>query len=108
MSGTLANHHHHAMAATSTGFTVREWKPYAKNTLVGFLTLELPGGVIVHGITLHQKSDSRWVSMPAKEYEKDGQKTWAPIIEFSSKSARERFQAAAVSALEAYMEGQHR
>jgi hypothetical protein len=31
-----------------SGFAVREWRAYAKNTLVGFLSLELPSGMIIH------------------------------------------------------------
>jgi len=37
------------------GVLVLEWKRYSKDTPVGFLALELPSGMILHGITLHQK-----------------------------------------------------
>lgn len=91
------------MTVVTSAFVVREWRPYSKHTLQGFLSLELPSGLIVHGITLHEKNDSRWVSMPAREYLKDGQKTWAPIIEFTSKESRDRFQAAALAAIDRHL-----
>ena len=93
-------------ATNSTDFVVHEFKAYQKNTLQGFLTIETPSGLVINGITLHEKSDSRWVSMPAKEYLKDGEKTWAPIIEFSSKAAREKFQAAALVAVARHLSGE--
>jgi hypothetical protein len=91
------------MTATARGFAVHEWKPFEKNTLRGFLSLELPSGIILHGCTLHEKNGSRWVGLPAKQYEKDGTKTWAPLVEFTSKEAREKFQGCALAAFDAYM-----
>ena len=92
------------MTATArTGFTVHEFRPYAKNTLVGFIALELPSGLIIRDITLHERGDARWVSMPAKQYEKDGERTWAPLVEFASKEVREKFQSSALAAFDAYM-----
>jgi hypothetical protein len=59
--------------------------------------------MILHGCTVHEKNSSRWIGLPAKQYEKDGSKTWAPLVEFASKEARERFQASALAAFDAYM-----
>jgi hypothetical protein len=86
-----------------SGFVVREFKPYSKNSLVGFLVLELPSGLVNRDVMLHEKADARWVSMPAKQYERDGERTWAPLVEFSSKEAREEFQASALATFDAYM-----
>ena len=91
------------MTATARGFAVREWKSFEKNTLRGFLSVELPSGMILHDCTIHQKNGSRWIGLPARQYEKGGTKTWAPLIEFASKEAREKFQAAALAAFDAYM-----
>jgi hypothetical protein len=92
------------VTGTSHGFTVKEWKPYSKNTLLGFLSLELPSGLVLHDLTLHRRGDDRWLSMPAKSFDKDGAKGWAPLIEFSTKESRDKFQAAALSAMDAYFE----
>jgi hypothetical protein len=93
------------MTASADGFAVREWKPYAKNTLVGFVSLELPSGLIIHGCTVHEKNGSRWIGLPAKQYTKDGTQTWAPLVEFASKEVREKFQALALAAIDAYLMG---
>jgi hypothetical protein len=88
--------------AAGAGFNVREWKPFEKNTLRGFLSIELPSGMILHGLTVHQKDDSRWVGLPAKEYTKNGERSWIPQVEFASKAARERFQACVLAAVDAH------
>jgi hypothetical protein len=93
------------MTATTRGFAVREWKPYAKNPLVGFFSLELPSGMVLHGCTLHEKNGSRSVGLPAKSYVKDGATRWSPLVEFKSRETREDFQARALAAIDAHLEG---
>ena len=91
------------MTATAHGFLVREWRPFERNTLRGFLSLELPSGMIIRDCTVHGKNNSRWVGMPARPYEKDGAKTWSPLIEFASKEARDKFQACALAAFDKHL-----
>jgi hypothetical protein len=86
-----------------SGFVVCEFKPFEKNTLLGFLSLELPSGMILHGCTLHEKNGSRWVGVPAKQYEKEGTQTWAPLVEFTCKEVRQAFQEQALAAFDTYM-----
>jgi hypothetical protein len=91
--------------AAGGGFVVREFRSCPRNTLVGFLVIETPSGLVLRDVTLHEKGDARWISMPAKQYEKDGAKSWIPYIEFATKESREKFQACALAAVDAYMEG---
>jgi hypothetical protein len=95
------------MTATAAApFRVIEWKEFRKNTLEGFLSLQLPSGLILHNCSLHRKGDSRWVGLPARAYEKsDGGKNWEPLVEFTSKESRDRFQAAAITAVDEYLKG---
>jgi hypothetical protein len=97
----------HAKPTTSgcVEFKVSNWKPYTKNTLRGFLSLELPSGMIVQDCALHTKGDSRWIGLPARPYEKDGEKSWSPIIEFTSKATRDRFQEQALAAVDKHLGG---
>jgi hypothetical protein len=64
----------------------------------------LPSGLILCGCTLHLSAGKWWVGFPARPYnDKDGRETWAGIVDFSSKDARDRFQEIALNAaLEAY------
>jgi DNA-binding cell septation regulator SpoVG len=94
------------MAPKTQKFTVREFKHFQKNTLQAFLSLELTSGMVLHDCTLHEKNGSRWIGMPARQYEKSaGEKSWMPLIEFASKEHREKFQAAALAAIRDYLQG---
>ena len=53
-------------------------------------------------VCLHQKNDSKWISMPARPYEQNGEKQWAQVIEFDSPESRKTFQRAAIRAVETY------
>jgi hypothetical protein len=79
------------------------FKRHEKNTLRGFLDLELPAaGIILIGATLHEKNGSRWIGLPARPYTdpQTGKTAWAQIIDFASKEARQAFQRAALRAVE--------
>jgi hypothetical protein len=88
----------------ATNFKIREWRPFEKNTLRGFLSLELPSGMILHGCTLNQKGESRWIGLPAKEYLKGSERAWSPLIEFTDRDVRESFQALALEAIDEYLQ----
>jgi hypothetical protein len=43
-----------------------EWHPVRRNTLHGFAIVELPSGIVIRELSVHEKAGKRWVSMPAK------------------------------------------
>ena len=82
-------------------FIATDWRPFAKNTLRGFLTLETPSGMILHGCSVHEKGTSRWIGLPAQKFTKDdGTTSYTPVVEFASREARDRFNGAAVRAVD--------
>jgi hypothetical protein len=82
---------------------VLAFKPYVKNTMQGWVDLLLPSvGIKLVGCTVHQKNGSRWIGLPAREYQDGGVRKWAPIVENVSKGAREAFQQAALAALDGF------
>jgi len=89
-------------------FAVSNWKPYLKNTLQAFFTLQLPSGVLLNGVSFHiHENGSRWVSLPAKEYKKsDGTQSWLPIVEIPDKTVRDAFQRNAIDAIDDFLKGQ--
>jgi hypothetical protein len=78
-------------------------KRFEKNTLRAFVDIELPCGLILRGCTLHFH-ERWWVGFPARPYQdQNGKGSWARIVDFSSKAARDRFQEIALEAArEAY------
>ena len=87
-------------------FEISEWKPFVKNTLQAFFTITTASGMILHDCTYHVKNSSRWVGLPAREYMKDdGTTGYARIIEFTSREISDRFQGAALEAIDRHLGG---
>ena len=83
-----------------SGFAILSWRMCAKNTLRAFASIELPSGLILHDCTVHRKNDSEWVGLPGRSYTKpDGSTGWSPVVEFTNKEAKSRFQRAALAAI---------
>lgn len=94
-------------SAIEREFAISEWKAYTKNTLRGFFTLTMPSGMILHGCSLHEKGDSRWVGMPTEKFAKqDGTTGYKQLIEFASREARDDFNAAVIRAIDQFLRGQ--
>jgi DNA-binding cell septation regulator SpoVG len=86
--------------------SVSNWKAHEKRTLRGFLTLTLPSGLVIHNCMLHEKDGKRWIALPSRQYKNaEGSPTYTPLIEFATKDARQRFQEAALKAVELFSEG---
>jgi hypothetical protein len=88
---------------------VVSFREYKKNTLQGFLNLRLTTIKLqINGVCLHEKNGKRWLSLPARPYEKKegGGTAWAIMLEFYDRSAQERFQEMALQALAMYLQGQ--
>jgi hypothetical protein len=81
------------------------FRPYVKNTLKGFVDLELSRvGLVLRDCCWHEKNGKEWVSFPARPYEnRDGDTLWQPLIEFAdgAKEARAQFQRLALEVIHA-------
>jgi hypothetical protein len=81
--------------------TVLSWRACARNTLLGFADVHLPSGIVIRGVTVHQKGERRWVGLPARPYETDsGSTSWAPVVEVPDRETRERFEGLILAALD--------
>jgi hypothetical protein len=88
------------------GIRVTNWRPCRKNTLQAFLTLNLPSGLVIHNCGLHEKNTKRWISFPARQYKKeDGSAGYKGLIEFADRAVSERFQTAALAAVDRFLKG---
>ncbi len=65
-------------------FEIIHFREYVKNTLQGFLSVKfldfLGGAIEIRDITVHLKDKRRWLNMPSRQYEEEGQKKWSYII----------------------------
>jgi hypothetical protein len=81
--------------------TIRDWKPLFKNTLRGYFSVDLPSGLRIHSLSLHQKGERRWIGLPARAYETDsGSTSWARVVEIPDRQTRERFEGLVLAALD--------
>ena len=92
--------------------TASDWREVAKNSLQGFCVLTLsPSGIVLRDCALHERDGKRWISLPSKpqidsegRQRKDattGKALWTPVVEIAGKVERERFQRAALAAIDA-------
>jgi DNA-binding cell septation regulator SpoVG len=88
--------------AQAARFTIQSFKPYQKKTLRGFLDVATPSGMIIHGVTLHENGRSRWIGLPARQFEKDEKTGWAPIVEFVDRDAADRFRDGVLEAFDRF------
>jgi hypothetical protein len=89
--------------------TISDWKPRESGTLRGFFTAHLPSGLTLNELMLHERNGSWWLSFPSKPKlgadgaalrDERGKVSYgAPLIEFSSRQAKDRFTAAVLEAL---------
>jgi hypothetical protein len=88
------------------------WRAHQSGALQGFIDLELrPSGcLLLHGCTLMESNGHRWIGLPARpQLDRDGKQLIAPktgkpsysaIIDLVDRGARERFQEAALVAVD--------
>jgi DNA-binding cell septation regulator SpoVG len=84
--------------------TIRNWKAHSKGTLVGFFTVVLPSGLILHDLMLHQRDESRWVGFPSREWtDASGQRQYSRLVEFRDRRTADHFRDLIVAALDAHL-----
>jgi hypothetical protein len=81
-----------------------EFRPLAKNTLVGFATIVIDEAeFVVNGVGLHRKGESRWAGLPGAPVlnadgcalrDERGRIAYRPVNEIRSRAASDAFSAA--------------
>jgi hypothetical protein len=91
-------------------FRVVDWRPLRKNSLLGFVKIEMPSGMIIADVTLLTSERGPWASPPSKPMidragavlkDERGKVRYSPIIEFTSKEVRDRFSNGVIEAMRA-------
>ena len=85
---------------------IAEWRP-RKNTLLGFAVIELPSGLIVRDVSVHEKNGKRWASLPSRPMldadgrqvvNHSGKKQYCALLGWRDRDLADRFSAAVVDA----------
>jgi hypothetical protein len=80
-------------------YRVIDFRPYEKGTLRGFFSLVI-GDMTFAGFSVHEKNGKRWVGMPAREYQQDGERKFAPQVTFTDDRRKWAFNDWALKELE--------
>jgi DNA-binding cell septation regulator SpoVG len=89
---------------------VTEFTERRSNTLRGFATVEMASGLIFHDVSVHVGDRGAWAMPPAKPRigrdgtqmkDANGKGLWTPMIEFTSKSIRDKWSEAVIAAMQA-------
>jgi hypothetical protein len=86
-----------------------DFKPYRKNTLVGFAQIHLPElRLTIRDVSIHQKGASRWAALPAKPQinkdgaavrARDGKIQYTTVLELDDRKTRDAFSHAVIAAV---------
>jgi hypothetical protein len=87
-----------------------EWRPMRKNTLHGFAVVELPSGLVVRDISLHQKAGKWWASLPSRPVldaegkhvsNHAGHRQYSALLGWRDRNLADRFSAALIELVRA-------
>jgi hypothetical protein len=87
--------------------TIEEFRPFSKNSLIGFCKVRLPSGLVLHDVSVHRQGNAAWVSPSAKpqlgrdgvHIMKDGRPQYSPVVSFINRETRDKFSNAILDAL---------
>jgi hypothetical protein len=87
-----------------------EWRALRKNTLRGFCVVELPSGLVIREISIHEKNGKWWASLPARPMldaegrhitNHAGHRQYAALLGWRDRALADRFSGAAVDIVRA-------
>jgi hypothetical protein len=87
-----------------------EWRPLVKGSLRGFVTVELPNGLVIRDISVLSGANGSWANLPAKpQVDRDGhprisangRPLYVKIIEWRDRQLNDRFSTALIGLIKA-------
>ena len=88
---------------TNGTMTASEWKAFHKadSFLRGYFQLQLSSGMVISGMSLHEKGKARWVGTPGRSFKRsDGTTGYSRIIAFADREIEDNFRRQALRALD--------
>ena len=81
-----------------------KYTPVNRGTCVGLASVYVSSwGLDIHGLSVHQKDGKRWLNLPSKEYEKDGEKKYFNCIYFRESDKHKLFCEHAMRAIKEFI-----
>ena len=95
-------------AAKPMPVVILEWRPIKRNSLLGFVKLQL-GALKISDVAINTSNGRTWANLPAKpQIDKEGiclrneqgKIKYVPLIEWATREASDRFSESVIGALE--------
>ena len=88
---------------------ISDWRPMQRGSLLGFATVEMPSGLIVHDVPINRSGESTWASPPGKpRLDRDkkpvienGKVRYDKVLGFRDRDVRDRWSEAVIAELSA-------
>jgi hypothetical protein len=82
-----------------------DYKPVGKGYLQGTFNLKIEkwGNCIMRDLCFFQKGDRKWITLPSRQYEENGEKKFFPLITFEDAKMLSTFQRQVLTALEIHI-----
>jgi hypothetical protein len=87
-----------------------EFRPFVRGTLRGFCKIRIGKSLVINDVSVHTSHGKHWASLPGKPLlsgdgtalrDAEGKIRYVPMLEWSSRDARDAFSAAVVEAVRA-------
>lgn len=90
----------------TTGITCTKFRAINKGALVGFCDFQIEAWNLALSDCKHFKTNkAEWIGLPSVAFTtRDGKTQYKNVVEFTDKTAAERFQHAALAALQKFLE----
>ena len=92
---------------------VTEFRHHPSGTRVGFVSVALDSGLVLHGVTLHKQGEKRWAGLPGKPMldrdrnpvlDANGKPRYSPVVEIEDRKRRDAFAAQVWAAAELHIQ----
>lgn len=78
--------------------------PVMKNSLLATCTVHIkPWKLYLHEVTIFEKGANRWVGMPSRQFEQNGEKKYVELITFEGDAVKKRFRDQICQAVDKYL-----
>lgn len=84
---------------------IKDYKPINRGVVVCSFTIVCDKwqNFEIRGCTLFESNGKRWISLPSREYEKDGKKKYWPYVSFPDREKNDKFLAAIMATLDQHV-----
>ena len=75
-----------------------------KGNILATCTVHIrPWKLKINEVIVFQKGQNRWISLPSRKFDKDGETKYFPLMEFDDNGADKRFRDQIMTAIDAYI-----